>query len=457
VGGLLRYFVSSGRSIRSFTGHSSSVWAVAFSPDGKLALSGSWDGSTRLWNVQTGEEIVQMWGFKDGEWATVTAQGYYVASAGGEKYINVRIGNKVSGVEPYRNRPDLVKVALQTGERDTTPPRIVLHPKKRLIRDELVIDTHTLRGQAIDKSGVASVTVNGQAASLDKHGYFTFELQLGENSVKIAATDLFDNTAHKKFTLNFQPKAVEASGKYHALVIGINRYPYLNKPRFDINLDTAVNDARSVANILQKNYGFTVKTLINQQASRRGILRAYRQLLNKATKDDHLLIYYAGHGYRDTKMDKAYWLPADAEHYEDTWIVADRITGYMKRSDAKNILIVADSCYAGGIAKTRNYMPWWQTDKSTRQHFLKKMKQESSRILISSGGDHPVLDSGGDGHSIFAQAFIDGLRQSNGAFTAEELLLYVKQRVAGTSAQVPEIYFIRNSGHRGGDFVFEGR
>jgi hypothetical protein len=29
-----------------------------------------------------------------------------------------------------------------------------------------------------------------------------------------------------------------------------------------------------------KNYGFTVKTLINEQATRRGILRAYRQLLN---------------------------------------------------------------------------------------------------------------------------------------------------------------------------------
>lgn len=87
--------------------------------------------------------------------------------------------------------------------------------------------------------------------------------------------------------------------------------------------------------------------------------------------------------------------------------------------------------------KTRNYMPWWQTDKATRQRFLKSMKQESSRILIASGGDHPVFDSGGDGHSIFAQAFIDGLRQTNGAFTAEELLLYVKQRVAGSSVQMP--------------------
>ncbi|MEN8214961.1 MAG: hypothetical protein ABFS56_00990 [Pseudomonadota bacterium] len=35
--------------------HSSSVEAVAFSPDGKFVLSGSGDGSTRLWHVQTGK------------------------------------------------------------------------------------------------------------------------------------------------------------------------------------------------------------------------------------------------------------------------------------------------------------------------------------------------------------------------------------------------------------------
>jgi len=51
VGGLLRYFVSSGREIRSLTGHSDNVWAVAFSPDGKLALSGSQDDTLKLWEV----------------------------------------------------------------------------------------------------------------------------------------------------------------------------------------------------------------------------------------------------------------------------------------------------------------------------------------------------------------------------------------------------------------------
>jgi len=43
--------VSSGREIRSLTGHSSWVRAVAFSPDGKLALSGSRDSTLKLWEV----------------------------------------------------------------------------------------------------------------------------------------------------------------------------------------------------------------------------------------------------------------------------------------------------------------------------------------------------------------------------------------------------------------------
>lgn len=43
--------------VRIFQGHTDRVVAVAFSPDGRLALSGSWDGSARLWDVTNGEEI----------------------------------------------------------------------------------------------------------------------------------------------------------------------------------------------------------------------------------------------------------------------------------------------------------------------------------------------------------------------------------------------------------------
>jgi len=49
--------VATGRELRTFTGHSGDVSSVAFSPDGKLALSGSDDQTLRLWEVETGKEI----------------------------------------------------------------------------------------------------------------------------------------------------------------------------------------------------------------------------------------------------------------------------------------------------------------------------------------------------------------------------------------------------------------
>jgi WD40 repeat protein/serine/threonine protein kinase len=41
--------------LKVFTGHKEDVRGVALSPDGRLALSGSKDGTTRLWDVETGQ------------------------------------------------------------------------------------------------------------------------------------------------------------------------------------------------------------------------------------------------------------------------------------------------------------------------------------------------------------------------------------------------------------------
>ena len=49
--------VSTGREVRTLKGHSGWVTSVAFSPDGRYALSGSWDETIRLWEVSTGREV----------------------------------------------------------------------------------------------------------------------------------------------------------------------------------------------------------------------------------------------------------------------------------------------------------------------------------------------------------------------------------------------------------------
>jgi len=120
------------------------------------------------------------------------------------------------------------------------------------------------------------------------------------------------------------------------------------------------------------------------------------------------------------------------------------------------VLIVADSCYSGTMTRSVD-----QTLKQsdTRDNYLKKMQGKAARVLISSGGNEPVTDSGGKGHSIFAEVFINALNSpEKDIFTAEELhVIHLKESVAGRADQTPEYKVIRNSGHDGGDFVFVKR
>jgi WD40 repeat protein len=49
--------VKTGRQICDFLGHNAYVTSVAFSPDGKYALTGSEDRTARLWDVRTCQQI----------------------------------------------------------------------------------------------------------------------------------------------------------------------------------------------------------------------------------------------------------------------------------------------------------------------------------------------------------------------------------------------------------------
>jgi hypothetical protein len=56
--------VATGRELRKLTGHENTVASVAFSPDGRFALSGGYDKAMRLWEVATGRELRTLTGHR---------------------------------------------------------------------------------------------------------------------------------------------------------------------------------------------------------------------------------------------------------------------------------------------------------------------------------------------------------------------------------------------------------
>lgn len=338
--------------------------------------------------------------------------------------------------------------------KDTTPPRIIITSPSitRGIGVAVMASRMPIQGQALDDSGVSEVIIRGVHARLDARGNFSAELLLsvGNNPITVTATDIHGNRASESFTVRRESEPPPpVTGRYFALVIGNNHYPNLPLER---QLKTAVNDAQEVAQLLRADYGFEIKLLTD--AGREKIIDALNEYRSRSNPDDKLLIYYAGHGHFDDDTKKAYWIPADAKLSSPAnWIIADDVTSGIKAIPARHILIVSDSCYSGTLTRATDFK---LSTPAERERYLEKMRGGTARLLMASGGNEPVADGGGSGHSVFARALLDGLRgMSERVFTAEELFHeYVKERVAGKSDQTPEYNPLRNSGHEAGDFVF---
>jgi hypothetical protein len=126
----------------------------------------------------------------------------------------------------------------------------------------------------------------------------------------------------------------------------------------------------------------------------------------------------------------------------------------MRAIRAKHIMVVADSCYSGTL--TRAVDPQINTNQE-RVSWITRMSKKRSRTALVSGGLEPVMDSGGSGHSVFAQAFINALAENTDVMEGGRLYDRIKRPVALNSKQTPRYSDIRFTGHDGGDFVFVRR
>ena len=238
-------------------------------------------------------------------------------------------------------------------------------------------------------------------------------------------------------------------GDYYALVIGNNRYEHFR------NLRTAVNDARTVSNLLKNDYGFEVTLL--EDATRSQILDSIINLKNRVSRNDNVVVYYAGHGQLDPDTDEGFWIPVDADpDSQSNWLLTDRVRSQIKAMPAKHVMVVADSCFSGKFTRSAITRGLKIEPRSSEYvPALQRLIEKKSRTALTSGGLEPVLDSGsGGGHSVFAEVFISILNDNEGVLDAAGLFSQLRTKVINNSDQTPEYSTIHQGGHDGGDFLF---
>ena len=258
-----------------------------------------------------------------------------------------------------------------------------------------------------------------------------------------------------------------------AVVIGINNY------KNGIHqLKTAVNDAKAVADLLEKEYKYQqVVRLFPEHGE--ATLAALNQLLFetlpnkiKPTESDRLLFYFAGHGIARNSEDgpAGALIPQDAKLGSwETYLPMKKLNEALHQLNCHHLLVILDCCFAGNFrwSSHRNVIP--DLEAIHREHYERFIRYSAWQAITSAAHNQEALDYTDHRgiapdllHSPFAQALINGLKDMKAdltgdrVITAPELYLYLRDSLIDkdgySELQTAGLWPLQK--HDRGEFIF---
>lgn len=248
------------------------------------------------------------------------------------------------------------------------------------------------------------------------------------------------------------PALAQMYSNQYAVVIGINKYPHAQWP----DLTYARNDAEGVAKLMQQ-LGFTVYTLLDEQATRLKIVSLLEdQLAPRLQKDDAVLFFFAGHGETRTRNqeDFGYIVPHDGTEAAATYVSMEQLETLSRQmGQAKHQVFIMDCCYGGQLGSRGGDIP------TTIPEYLPEVGRRVARQILTAGGkDQQVADGGYGGHSVFTGYLLKGIGEReadlnrDGWITFGELATYLIPAASRRNKQTPGDGTL--PGHAKGQFLF---
>lgn len=461
--------------LRTFTGHTDVVDSLRFSSDERLLLTGSRDGTTRLWDFASGQELCRLICLpRNGEWVVITPDGRFDCSTNGARLVMHRVGNtnEVVPLERYRKgfyQPGLLAEVMRGKQPDNVaaiqidkspPPTVQITYPDASARK---LSTSKLEIQAVAESR-GDQPVTAVRLMVDGRPYggerairrprdpqlgkvlvsWDVELTPGTHTIKVMAETRTTVGASDEFKVQFIGPGVHQipQATLYVLAIGIAKaYPK------DLQLDYAADDATALAKGFRdysKSLFKDVKVteLTETKATRAAILEGLDRMRRAMTQHDVGVVFFAGHGERDADG-SLYFLPSDVnpESLVSTAVDATAVKKTVNSMPGK-VLLILDSCHAGGIINGKLRNP-----QNLNDELVRDLSAEESGVIVmcSTTGSGSAQESHSHKHGIFTVAILEGIAgkadsSKDGIVNTSELDSHVTNRVKelsrGTQAPV---------------------
>ncbi len=173
------------------------------------------------------------------------------------------------------------------------------------------------------------------------------------------------------------------------------------------------------------------QVLVNDQATKQGILDSMRQMFMQAGENDLVTFFYSGHGL------KGAFLPTDYDG-SSVRLFHSEVNDVMTACPAKYKLVIADACNSGSYlaSKSVNNDVFRSSQQETQDVFFRELNRASpgTAFILSSRADEESLEVSTLHQSIFSFFVVKGMKGEanvNGdeVVTIKELFDYVYREV----------------------------
>jgi WD40 repeat protein len=259
----------------------------------------------------------------------------------------------------------------------------------------------------------------------------------------------------------------ESQGRMFILTVGVSK---LSNPAW--NLANPANDATALAAVLRQDPGhlFTsieATVLTDDNATKAHILEALKAISRKATPDDVVVVFLAGHGRtvdghyffapHDVGHDPALMANVQAAKTEETYDAAadavfraeglgqQELLPIIQGMQATRIAFILDTCYSATLAEADSVLR-----RDVNATITNGIGHASGRFVLS-GSFTEAFDSaagadaaaGQEGHGLFTSFLLRALKgdagsDDEGRIDIYKLATYTREHVANASRQILE-------------------
>ncbi|MEZ4922293.1 MAG: caspase family protein [Crocinitomicaceae bacterium] len=509
--GVLQAYDKKGKLLTRFVGHEGGIRSVTVSSNGKFLVSSGIDMTVRFWPLENigkmnGEEPnvihpkASMFISQDNEWVLWNQEGYFTSSKKGARYVGYHVNyGKDSEAKFYPfdqfdlkyNRPDILMKDLEVADAGIIELYRMAFLKRLermgLKEEDLAGDIHTpeiksmytrrkddqltVKVEAVDSKYplthmnvyVNDVPIHGRTglpieATQEHKSEFVLDLIDGINKIEISfrnevgveslrETQFIDNSAMEK-------------GELYVVAVGVSNY---KDDKY--NLNYAAKDAKDVVELFAEQKAYSkvhTKLLTDIDVTKENIF-AIKDFLKSARTKDVVMMFIAGHGVLDDKLDY-YYCTHDMDFnnpakkgvsYNELEVLFDGIRAIRK-------LLIMDTCHSGelfkdeveevaiteeegtddivfrsnqGTTTVRERQGLQKTNEAVKEMFNDLNRGTGTTVISSAGGVEYAMESDEWKNGLFTFCLLEGIESNNadlnkdGKIFLAELQQYIQSKV----------------------------